>query len=205
MKQLAFELDLLEFLLAVLLDGDGVGVDDHDAGVAVDDQRVTRVHFLRDVFQADDRRDAHGIGDDGGVAGLAAGVDADRPDLRTVQRGSLRRRKVVGNERDRLGDVGKTHPIAPLQLVDQPPLDVVNIFDAVPEISVFLLEKLLGVFAQRARDGVLRGEPMFFNALVERIKKRRIVEQAEMEVEDRARLLAEVAGSLVAQEANVCT
>ena len=204
-EEFSFELDLLFLVLFVFFDGGGVGVDDDDAGVAVDDKGVAGGDFLGDVFEANDGGDAHRVGDDRGVRRAAAGVDADGLDLIAVEGGGLRGGEVVGDEGDGFGDVAEADAFAlpALEFVDEAAFDVVDVFDALAEVHVFLFEELLGVFAQRAGDGVLGGEAELFDALVKGIQEGRIIQQAEVEVEDRAGFLAEVAGGLVAEGADV--
>ena len=61
---ITWEHDLLLFVPAVFFDRHRVGIDDHNAGMPVNDQRVARCHFVGDVLQADNRRNPHGVRDD---------------------------------------------------------------------------------------------------------------------------------------------
>ncbi len=90
-----------------------------------------------------------------------------------------------------------------LELVDEASFDVVDVFDAVAEVDVFLFEELLGVFAEGTGDGILGGEAVFFDALVEGVEEGGVVEEAEVEVEDGSGFLAEVAGGLIAEEPDI--
>ena len=80
------------------LDGPRVGVDDDHAAVAVDDDHVAAGGLGGDVVEAHHGRDAQRAGDDGRVAGLAAGVGGQAQDVLAVQAGRLTGREVVGQD-----------------------------------------------------------------------------------------------------------
>ena len=66
--------------------------------IAVDDDGVAGGDFAGDVAESDDGGDSHGAGDDGGVAGAAAGVGGETLDVDAVQGSGLAGQQVVGDD-----------------------------------------------------------------------------------------------------------
>ena len=85
------------FIAAVLSDGGVIGIDNDQAAEAIDDHHVAGGHLVGDIFQPQDGGNSHGIGDDGRMAGLAAGFDGNGAHASFVQRGHLRGRQIMRN------------------------------------------------------------------------------------------------------------
>ena len=90
-EELALQLEIGAALL-------GVGIDQHVPAAAVDDDRVAGLHLPQDAAHARDGRDAAAAGDDGGVAGLAAGLRDDAADVDVAQGDGLRGEQFVGHD-----------------------------------------------------------------------------------------------------------
>ena len=111
----------------------------------------------------------------------------------------------MGDECDCFIHIREADALFALQLIDEAAFDVVNVFDALAKVDVFLAEELFGVFAERAGDGIFGGEAGAFNAVVERGEEGGVIEEAEVEVEDGSGFRAKVAGGLVAKCADIFT
>ena len=102
----AVEPRALEFALAlpeaVLLQHDRRRVDDHDAGVAVDDDPVVLADQAAGLARADHGRDVHAARDDGGVRGLAAHVGDEAREDAALELQHVGRRDVVGHQHQRV-------------------------------------------------------------------------------------------------------
>src|SRR6218665_2695761 len=72
-QALAFQFGLA-LAKAVCGQDDGRGIDDHHAGIAVDDDPVVLARQLAGSARSDHGRDAHAARHDGGVRGLAADI-----------------------------------------------------------------------------------------------------------------------------------
>ena len=77
-----------------------VGIDDHVAGGAVHDDRPALILGLELIAHADDGGDAHGAGQDGGVAGAGAALGDEAEDLALVELNGLGGGQVVGGQDD---------------------------------------------------------------------------------------------------------
>ncbi len=84
------------------IEGGLVGVDGHEAMVAVDDDEVAFAHEVGDAGNADDGRNSQGPRQDGGVGGFAAGGGDERQGGGRVEAGGLRGGEGVGDD-DRRG------------------------------------------------------------------------------------------------------
>eukprot|EP01137_Pigoraptor_chileana_P027937 Opistho-2@11226 len=87
---------------AVFLKNDGRGVDDHRAGVAVDDDPVVLADQARGLARADHGRDVHAAGNDGRVRGLAADVGDKTVEDAALELHHVRRRDVGGHQQQRI-------------------------------------------------------------------------------------------------------
>ncbi len=97
----------------------GVGVDDHHAARAVDDDGVAAADFAGDVAQPDHGRDAHGAGDDGGVAGPPADVGGKTLHVLAVQGGGLAGQQIVGDHHHVLREMGQILVLLADQVLQQ--------------------------------------------------------------------------------------
>jgi len=170
-------------VLAVLLDGLRVGVDNDHAAVAVNDYRVAGVDRGGHVVEAHHRRYAQRLGDNGRVAGLTASVRREPQNVLAVEIGRLRRRQVVRQQHHVLRQPGEALVALADQIPQDPLLDVVNVLDAVGELLRHL-EELFGVFPQDGGDGVLGRHRFRLDHVLDLAQQGVIFEQGEVEVED---------------------
>ena len=96
------QVDVLALQLAIGRLDLGAGIEMDVAFAAVQGDQVAGVDLAQDAAQARDGRDAQRPGQDGGVAGGAAGLGDDAGDLQAVERQRLRRQDLRGHEDDRL-------------------------------------------------------------------------------------------------------
>ncbi len=195
----------VEALLGLAEPGDGgvVGVNDHQAAVAVDDDQVAARDVGRDALQTHDGRDAHGPGDDRRVAGPAADIGGETQDLRPVQAGRLAGRQVVCDDDDRLGQGAEALAAGADEVPEEPFLDVVNVRDALGHVPVGQVEELLGVPLQDGRDGVLGGVVLALDQFADFLGDAGIGQQGVLDVEDGAEFLADVADDPLPQVADL--
>ena len=99
--QQALQALLLLTLLQQAVAGVVIGVDDQCAGAAVGDGLAAFVLRLEGVAHADDGGDAHGAGQDGGVAGAGTACRDEAQNLGLVQLDGLGGSQVVGGQQDR--------------------------------------------------------------------------------------------------------
>ena len=110
--QLIFQIEELALQLAIGAFDFRSGIDDHVAFAAVDDDRVARFDVLQHAAHARNGGNAAAAGQDGGMAGLAAGLRDDPDDFAVAQHHHMRRQQFVGHEDQRLGqsfDLGMQH------------------------------------------------------------------------------------------------
>jgi hypothetical protein len=88
-------------LKAVLGQDDGRRVDDHHAGIAVDDDPVVLAHQLAGTFARPPRRNVHAARHDGGVRGLAAHVGDKAGKHALLELQHVGRRQVVRHQHQR--------------------------------------------------------------------------------------------------------
>ena len=114
-----------------------IGVDDDHAAVAVDDDGVAAADFRGDISQPDDRRDAHGAGDDGGMAGAAADVGGEAFHVARSSAAVWHGKQIVGDDHDvlRAGGAG-LRCFWPISVRSRRLFDVVDILHALGEIRV---------------------------------------------------------------------
>ena len=79
-----------------------VRVQDHHAGDAVQDNQVPGLDLQGGAIQSDHRRNLQGMGDDGGMGGLAAPLGDEAQHLGLGHLGGFRRGQVPGHYDDRL-------------------------------------------------------------------------------------------------------
>ena len=123
-RLIKFHLLELALVFAVLGELLFVGVDDDDAAVAVDDDHVAAGNVGGEIAQSDDRRDAHGAGDDRGVAGAAADVGREPDHVLAVQGRRLAGQQVVGDHDHVLRKVREVLSLPADEGPQQPLLDV---------------------------------------------------------------------------------
>jgi len=75
-----------------------IRIDEHFAGVAVDDDELPRLDDVTRVVQADDRGHLERAREDGGVIRAAAGVGGEAAHLGPIHLRGQRRRQLVGDE-----------------------------------------------------------------------------------------------------------
>ena len=88
------------------------GIDDHMAFAAVDDDRVARFDELQQSANARNGGDAVAAGQQGGMAGLAAGLRGDPDEFAVAEQHDMRRQQFIGHDDQRLGqsfDLGMQH------------------------------------------------------------------------------------------------
>ncbi len=185
--------------LAVLDELFLVGVDDHDAVVAVDDDQVAGVDLAGDVSQPDDGGDTHGASDDGGVTGSPADVGGEALHVGAVQGRGLRGEQVVGDDHDVAAQVREVVMFLPDQVVEQAALDVVDVLDALGEVAVGDPEKRLRVTPHHDRDGELGGGLLLVDFGFDLLEERLVLEDADVDVEDGGDFLAGLGDHLLAQ------
>ena len=137
-----------------------IGVDDHDAAGPVDDDQISAADLGRDVSQSDDCRDAHGAGDDGGVACPSADVRGETFYELAIECGGLRRQQIVGNYRHFLGQMSQILVLLADQQLEQPFFDIVHVLDALGQIFVLDGRDIGGITSHRDTDGILRRRVM---------------------------------------------
>jgi hypothetical protein len=128
----------LIFVLLGLVAGEGlgVGVRDDDAVAAVDDERLAAQDVRGDVAEGDDRGDAQHAGDDRHVRGLATDVDREAEHVAPIERDGLRRRDVLGDDDDGIGEPGDVFPRAAENVPQHAALDVEQVAHPFLEVGV---------------------------------------------------------------------
>ncbi len=168
-----------------------IGIDDHHAHHAVDDEKLALGDGLEGVVQADDGRDAEAARDDGGVRGDAADVGDEAAEAMALEKDHVRGREVVRHHdelvllRSRgLGEglrahQGLQHALDRLLHVGLAlaQVRIVDLVEAVGELLHLLHQGPFGVAAPLA-DERLGG-----------LRQRRIVEDHAVQVEERLELL----------------
>ena len=142
----------------------------------------------RGVAQTDDGGDAHRPRHDGRVAGSAADVRAEADDVPAVELGRLARQKVVGDDDHVLRQPRQTLLLVADQRPQHPPLDVVNVLDALGQIAVLHRLELPGELAQDLARGELGGHQLVVDGGDDLLFQRRVAEHSQVEVEDAADL-----------------
>ena len=112
--------------------------------------------------EADDGRDLQRRGDDGRVAGPAAGLGGEAQDAARVEPRGLAGREVVGQEHGRARPGRRRRPAraGAEELVEDPLLDVADVGGAGGQVRVGQALEPGGVAVEDLADGVLGGDPV---------------------------------------------
>ncbi len=132
-----------------------VRIDQDDAPVAVDDDRVAAVGNLGQVLQRHDGRDAERPGDDRRVTGSPTGVGSDALDELPVEAGRLRRAQLPRHDDHFLAQTFEVLPLASEQLPEKASFDIVDIGGALAHVRIGEVLKAGGDLPQHGGDGVL--------------------------------------------------
>ena len=143
-----FRLEDLEFCPPDLVNpAQGViRVEDHQAGDAVEDDQVPGLDLQGGVVQPHHRRNLQGMGDDGGVGGLAAPLGDEPQHLGSGHLGGFRRRQVPGHDDRRLREAERFAGVLAGQAPQQAPVNRLHVRHAPPDVLVAdALEQLLNL------------------------------------------------------------
>ena len=136
----------------------GVGIDEHVPAAAIDDERVARLHLPQNAPHARDRGNAATAGDDGGVAGLAAGLRDDAADLDIAQRDDLRREQLVGDHDHRSLEHVRLRFCVCRQVADEPHDHIAQVVQPLLQVFVVGAGKEDRVLVEQAVQGGLGSE-----------------------------------------------
>ena len=104
-----------------------VGLEDHQALVAVDDRQLAAGDFGQERPGADDGRDFERLGHDRRVTAGPADLGDKSADEAAVEIGGLAGREVVGQHQHRRGEVGDAFAAPAKQMPQQALLDVEDV------------------------------------------------------------------------------
>ena len=204
-------LELVEQLLALdelgalgheALTGGIVGVDDHVAGAAVDDDGAALILGLELIAHADDGGDAHGAGEDGGVAGAGAGGGHKAEDLGLVELDGLTGGEVVSREHD--GHVGvdaALHDAA--EDADDAGGDVLDVGGAGLHVGVVHRGKHLGKLGGHVGDDGLRVAELLLDAVFDGLFVVEVLAHHLVGLEQEGGLVAGLFTRLLGQDAEL--
>ena len=131
--------------LPVALEGEGRGMQDEDALVAVDEDGVAGLHPGAHVVQAHHGGDLQRAGHDGGVRGGAAEVGREAEDAVLAERGGLGGGEVVGDQHARLAQLLQVHGGVADQVAQDAAGDVLHVGCALAQVVVLHPHQGLGI------------------------------------------------------------
>ena len=192
-QALALGLDL-GLALAILGEHHGVGVDDEQPALAVDDQELAFADGLERVVQADDRRDRERARDDRGVRGDAADVGDEAAVTVALEEDHVGGRQIVRHHDQllllrhrRLGDGLRAHQRLQHALhrvlhvgLALAQVGIVDLVEALDQALHLLHQRPFGVRAPAA------------DQLARRLRQRRVVEDHAVQIEECLELLRRV-------------
>ena len=125
-----------------------VGLEDHQALVAVDDHQFPAGDVGQEGSGADDGGDFQGLGDDRRMAARAADLGDEAEDEAAVEIGGFAGREVVGQHEHRRGEVGDAFAAAAQQVPQEPLLDIEDVGGPLGQVGAFQPLEDLGIAPQ---------------------------------------------------------
>ena len=179
-----------------------VGLENHQALVAVDDRQFAAGDVGQERAGADDGGDFQGLGDDRRVAARPADLGHETADEAAVEIGRFARREVMSQDEHGRGKVRDPFAAAAEQMPQQSLFDVEDVIGPLGQVGRLQALEHLGVAAEDAADGVFRRVMPLTDHLLQFAAEPRVLEHLQVGLEDGAVLFAQLGGDALAVMGN---
>gem|GEM_PF-6658971 len=139
------------------------------------------------------------MSEDGRVAGVSAQISGQALDEIRVEPRRLAGGQVAGDDDRLLGDRGEVLHPALGEVAEDPPLEVVDVGDAVAEVAVFVGQELPRETGHDRKDRELGRDVLAADRVVEALSQRGVGQHAQVEGEDLRQLFTQGVGGALPQ------